>query len=89
MFFRTLIARIKRILQVCGTCFIKDYCLISIGEADNSSFFILHSSFFIVSAAASVHACKSVYNPFATKKTKVKKMRSLTCWNTAKTLNIQ
>ena len=24
MFFRTLIARIKRILQVCGTCFPKD-----------------------------------------------------------------
>ena len=25
--------------------------------------------------AASVHACKSVYNPFASKKTKVKKIR--------------
>ena len=28
-FFRTLIERIKRILQVCDTCFIKEYCLIS------------------------------------------------------------
>ena len=27
MFFRTLIARIKLILQVCGTCFIKDKML--------------------------------------------------------------
>ena len=72
MFFRTLIARIKRILQVRGTCFIKDYCLISIGEADNSSFFILHSSFFIVSAAASGHACKSVWDPFESEKAKVK-----------------
>ena len=26
-FFRTLIARIKRILQVCDTCFIKDKML--------------------------------------------------------------
>ena len=28
-----------------------------------------------ISAAASGHACKSVYNPFASKKTKVKKIR--------------
>ena len=27
MFFRTLIERIKRILQVCGTCSIKDKIL--------------------------------------------------------------
>ena len=27
-FFRTRIKRIKRILQVCDTCFIKEYCLI-------------------------------------------------------------
>ena len=81
VFFRTLIARITRILQVRGTCFIKGKIFDSLnhGEADNSSFFILHSSFFILhssffifQAAASGHACKSVYNPFASKG-KVKK----------------
>ena len=49
VFFRTRIARITGILQVRGTCFIKGKILDSLnhGEADNSSFFILHSSFFI------------------------------------------
>ena len=44
VFFRTRIARITRILQVRGTCFIKGKILDSLnhGEADNSSFFILH-----------------------------------------------
>ena len=44
-------------------------------KKEKKSFFILHSSFFIFSAAASGHACKSVYNPFAPKRTKVKKIR--------------
>ena len=35
-------------------------------------------SFFIFSAAASVHACKSVLNPYVNQKTKVKKSVSKT-----------
>ena len=56
----------RRILQVAALAFLRAIYVCKI---------IAYHTTIWITAAASGHACKSVYNPFASKKTKVKKIR--------------